>query len=463
MFSNINAVLCDEQEKRIHYLCERGIRKNLFLVITVCHHSASLVMPIHDPRDGFFYPTLTLMTDSSNFLFQVRSGYLQVDNCILEDGIVYVQNPGSVNMNFCTFRHATVILQHVNASIIQNCEFSQTDSAAITVEGYPKEDKNWTYASMISKIMSTCTLHQKPERQKSGETVPKSAISSTAISLSTATTKQKSTKLSCDTQQTSSGSDPKSHDIESRSCDACVHSKNGQLVPAAVGGAENHLVPKINPSFGSQPSTVSGIIDDNGAGQSVHSLSTCKSNALCVNKSDIKIKLNAQLVNGCTASVGSGEGADSLHHDSDKIARIHNFVSDCAKYSNTASSGESTLEGDFDTLSQSLSHGEKSKSDTQGRRSSYELGEAGMNDCDEKGIIIPSLNLHLPELKEDVGGGDAGEGGVAVSADGDGTLRGRSLSSSEVSLHSASGSDIDEEEERRAFMSGSLSRVHRAS
>ena len=26
--------------------------------------SASLVMPISDPRDGFFYPTLTLMTDS---------------------------------------------------------------------------------------------------------------------------------------------------------------------------------------------------------------------------------------------------------------------------------------------------------------------------------------------------------------------------------------------------------------
>ena len=34
------------------------------LGITVCHHSASLVMPIGDPRDGYFYPTLTLMIDS---------------------------------------------------------------------------------------------------------------------------------------------------------------------------------------------------------------------------------------------------------------------------------------------------------------------------------------------------------------------------------------------------------------
>ena len=393
----------------------------------------------------------------------MRSGYLQVDNCILEDGIVYVQNPGSVNMNFCTFRHATVILQHVNASIIQNCEFSQTDSAAITVEGYPKDDKNWTYASMISKIMSTCTLHQKPERQKSGDTVPKSAISSTAISLSTATTKQKSTKLSCGTQQTSNESEPKSHGTENMSCNACVHSKDGELVPpGAVGGAENHLIPKINPShisFGSQHSTVSGIIDDNAAGQSVHSLSTCKSNAQCVNKSDIKVKFDAHLVTGCTSSSADagGDGADNLHvhHDSDKIARIHNFVSDCAKYSNTAS-GDSTIEGDYDTLSQSLLHGEKSRSD---RRFSYELLEAGVNNCDETGIIVPSLNLHLPELKESSdggGGGDGDEDGGELANDGDGTLRERSLSSSEVSLHSASGSDIDEEEERRAFMSGWL-------
>ena len=39
-------------------------KKNLSLLITVCHHSTSLVMPIGDPQNGFFYPTLTLMTDS---------------------------------------------------------------------------------------------------------------------------------------------------------------------------------------------------------------------------------------------------------------------------------------------------------------------------------------------------------------------------------------------------------------
>ena len=44
-------------------MCEYSIG-NLSLVITVCHHKASLVMPNGDPQDIFFYPTLTLMMDS---------------------------------------------------------------------------------------------------------------------------------------------------------------------------------------------------------------------------------------------------------------------------------------------------------------------------------------------------------------------------------------------------------------
>ena len=34
---------------------------NAPLAINVCHHSASLVMPMDDPGDKFFYPTLTLI------------------------------------------------------------------------------------------------------------------------------------------------------------------------------------------------------------------------------------------------------------------------------------------------------------------------------------------------------------------------------------------------------------------
>ena len=46
--------------------------KNPSLGITVCHHSASLVMPIRDPRDRFFYPTLTLMIDSYILAHRIR-------------------------------------------------------------------------------------------------------------------------------------------------------------------------------------------------------------------------------------------------------------------------------------------------------------------------------------------------------------------------------------------------------
>ena len=52
----------DEQEKESIIRVRVG-QKNPSLGITICHHSASLVMPNGDPRDGFFYPTLTLMID----------------------------------------------------------------------------------------------------------------------------------------------------------------------------------------------------------------------------------------------------------------------------------------------------------------------------------------------------------------------------------------------------------------
>ena len=47
------------------FLCDDGIKKSV-PHDHLCYHSASLRMPIDDPRDGFFYHTLTLMIDSYN-------------------------------------------------------------------------------------------------------------------------------------------------------------------------------------------------------------------------------------------------------------------------------------------------------------------------------------------------------------------------------------------------------------
>ena len=60
--SLFQCVFYSEQEKES--ICVRMGLKNLPLTISLCHHSASLVMPIGDPQDRFFYPTLTLMMDS---------------------------------------------------------------------------------------------------------------------------------------------------------------------------------------------------------------------------------------------------------------------------------------------------------------------------------------------------------------------------------------------------------------
>ena len=45
--------------------------KNPSLVITVCHHAASLVVPNGDPRGRIFNPTITLMIDFYIFAHQI--------------------------------------------------------------------------------------------------------------------------------------------------------------------------------------------------------------------------------------------------------------------------------------------------------------------------------------------------------------------------------------------------------
>ena len=57
--------------------------ENLSLGITVRHHSASLVMPISDPRDRFFYPHHTPMKDTY-FLIWI-SDLLDMDFLLLSE------------------------------------------------------------------------------------------------------------------------------------------------------------------------------------------------------------------------------------------------------------------------------------------------------------------------------------------------------------------------------------------
>ena len=411
---------------------------------------------------------------------QVRSGYLQVDNCIMEDGMVYVQNPGSISAHFCTFRHATLILQHVNASIIQNCEFSQTDSAAITVEGYPKDEKNWTYQSMVSKMMSLCRL-QQPERQKSGETMHKSAFS-TVFSLSTATTNKKSAnkkkwddleskasevrnlfeyKQSCDF-------DAESHDIETHSCDASLVTKS-ELIHGAVGGEDDK-------DF--RNSGLVHTLDDFESGnqsQSVLSLS------LPYSSSEIVIEDNTEhsqyrvpgsksftklpdIFESQKESSSTEEDGSKIKSNREKLNRIQNFVSDCAKYSNSAEEGNENIITESDQLNSNgtlLKHTESGKSNflpnglvtDQETNASKHVNQSTDNGIeDDKDVEIPSLNLHSLERNM------AENQGNSIAQSRDSGAEEESMSASTISLvQSASSDDTGEEEEGaagRAYGSG---------
>ena len=70
------------RKKYLTWVKTKGASKKcLSLAITDCQHSASLVMPIGDPRDRFFYPSLILMMDTYylwwDYLTWVKTAKLQ--------------------------------------------------------------------------------------------------------------------------------------------------------------------------------------------------------------------------------------------------------------------------------------------------------------------------------------------------------------------------------------------------
>lgn len=388
--------------------------------------------------------------------------------------MVYVQNPGSVAVSFCTFRHATVILQHVNASVIQNCEFSQTDSAAITVEGYPKEDKNWTFRTLNNKIMSTCTLQKKQDRRKSDLLIPKSAYS-----LSTATIHKKPRRKSDGIQRQMSGDtdavrrrfsqDIFSHDIEGHSCAMSVQS-HGIALEGAVGGEDIPLFPRQQITQSASASHHS-YVTHNSRGSS--NISECEEgiddivesgNNAHAQNSTVQTNRAQSTTNENKISVNESKKASELEHHREKYKRIENFVSDCAKYSNPGTSGESTIGDGDDEHDLSRSElGERSNltnndsilkqflgTGQQKQKSEEDIESDTDLDIENDRVKVPALDLHSLTSKNTANHhGDEAQGG--------GAQRERSLSSSEVSLHTASSNDVSEDEEDGRFSSSGWS------
>lgn len=365
--------------------------------------------------------------------------------------MVYVQNPGSIAMRFCTFRHATIILQHVNVSIIQNCEFSQTDSAAITVEGYPKEDKNWTYRGLNSKISNLCSLQKKPERKKSGELfIPKSAFS-----LSTATTSHQKSRPKTHYQRQISG-DPElghrkmSHDFDLQSHDQDGHAIQGSNVPqlGEFRGAHVHRRQSHTESFFSSNSRNDGSDFDDG-----DTLSD-KDSGIKRHKNNVSGASKKHSTSAHKPANGKTTTGDMKHHK-EKIKQIENFVTDCARYSNPGTSGESTIgeNDELDLLRTDLCEDPANKAHTSTaqeiavklQRQHNDSSESDSDsDSNENKSNVPPLDLHsLASL-----GNQGQRDNEAEQPENDREHRvHRSLSSSEVSLHTASSNDVSSDEE----------------
>ena len=70
----------------------------------------------------------------------------------------------------------------MNASIIENCEFSQSDSANVIVEGYPKEERNWTYGFLRERTDAVFSQKRSLHRKRRGLKTTTSLASSTVHS-----------------------------------------------------------------------------------------------------------------------------------------------------------------------------------------------------------------------------------------------------------------------------------------
>ena len=81
--------------------------------------------------------------------FQVLSGHLQVDQCVLQEGQVLVQSPGTLHMRYCALHHTQVRCHAVHVSILENCWLSKADSCAIAVEGQAKLVQGAHYQDLL--------------------------------------------------------------------------------------------------------------------------------------------------------------------------------------------------------------------------------------------------------------------------------------------------------------------------
>uniref|UniRef100_S4REZ0 F-box domain-containing protein n=1 Tax=Petromyzon marinus TaxID=7757 RepID=S4REZ0_PETMA len=85
-------------------------------------------------------------------IYKTSVGHVQMDTCNLENGQVQVSAPATCHLRFCSFSQAGLHLHAVALAAVENCEFSGSEGASLTVEGFPSTDHNWAYEHLAASL-----------------------------------------------------------------------------------------------------------------------------------------------------------------------------------------------------------------------------------------------------------------------------------------------------------------------
>ncbi|NXS46866.1 FBX10 protein, partial [Balaeniceps rex] len=99
----------------------------------------------------------------TSVLYKTTSGYVQFDNCNFESGQLQIHAPGTCQVKFCTFRQSSIHLRSVALCILENCEFTGSENASVTVEGCPSSDRNWACKHLAMLAKSCAASMQEPD------------------------------------------------------------------------------------------------------------------------------------------------------------------------------------------------------------------------------------------------------------------------------------------------------------
>ncbi|XP_056374286.1 F-box only protein 10 [Hyla sarda] len=103
-------------------------------------------------------------------MYKTSIGYVQFDNCNFENGQLQIHAPGMCQIKFCTFNQSSIHFHNVALSVLENCEFVNSENASVTVEGSPTSDKNWACKHLSSSTKSRTLLYTASEPSLSGNT-----------------------------------------------------------------------------------------------------------------------------------------------------------------------------------------------------------------------------------------------------------------------------------------------------